>query len=151
MNATTHSDRFRETMVDKLWEMIGQRPIAGHGLGTPLPEGRVNAEYSFLDLGVKKGIVGMILYLLPALLMVVAIVKDIFAEKKLLLSGVWLAVLLGFFVFSIYQPYLNNAPCMLMHCCALCVRYAEQREMAVQENKETCSIRLLLKKLQRKS
>lgn len=134
INATVQSDMFRAEMKKDLLEMIRQAPITGHGLGAVLPSGRVNAEYSFLDLGAKKGVVGLILYLLPMLLMIFCLAKDIFARKKLLLSGVWLSVLLGFFMFSVFQPYLNNAPCMLMYCCALCVRYAEEKEVAEEKD-----------------
>lgn len=120
---TIRSDQIRQETLQELWELIYASPIVGHGLGKALTvryDG-IN-EYFYLDLVVKTGIIGLLLYLMPIIVMCFALFRKSFANKEaFMLAGTWLAVLLGFAVFSYFNPYMNASLGVLFYCCTMAV------------------------------
>lgn len=106
---TVISDELRENTLTELAEKIKEAPIWGNGLGTELdcrPKGY--NEYFFLDLWAKSGVIGVFLYLSPIVCMFWDLWKNHKKKREelpFLIS--WLAVLLGFCVFSFFNPYMN--------------------------------------------
>lgn len=125
LNATVQSDVYRGEMRAELMEMIEAAPLAGHGFGAPLPRNRTNIEYSFLELAAKKGVMGVVLYLLPFAMMVLSIFINLWKKKPMLISCAWCAVLVGLMSYAAFHPYINNAPSTLLYCTALCAHWAE--------------------------
>ena len=65
------------------------------------------------------GIVGLVLFLLPVYIGVCSVIKKIVKREDFILQGVWIVSILGLLVYAIFQPYMNNAPCILFYCCVL--------------------------------
>lgn len=121
LEATLVSDELRKNLRQRLIGLIKQSPVIGNGLGLTL-EGRAGVpEYFFLDLWAKMGIFGLFFFLLPAGYAFFVVIKRIVQRKDALLQGIWFSVLVGLLVYAIFQPYMNNAPCILFYCCVLCV------------------------------
>lgn len=118
---TMDSDVLRAETLRELLQNIGQSPLVGLGLGAEIavrPDG-LN-EYFYLDLMSKAGLVGLALYLLPA----VGLAFSLFRGRKrsdALLCGSWFSILLGFLAFSFFNPYMNASLGILMYCCCLAV------------------------------
>lgn len=118
---TMDSDALRAETLRQLRQNIGQSPLVGLGLGAEIavrPDG-LN-EYFYLDLMSKAGLVGLVLYLLPALSLAVGLFRGR-REKNALLCGSWFSILLGFLAFSFFNPYMNASLGILMYCCCLAV------------------------------
>lgn len=128
LQATMVSDQYRAAIKKELLDLFGRSPIIGNGMGIKLEMKSDWPEYSYLDLMAKTGIVGLLLYFLPILLMFISIVKGLFFGKERLMSVAWLTVMVGLMIYSIFQPFLNNVQCVLMYCCTLCV-YCVQRNL----------------------
>ena len=115
---TKESDQYRKLTIDDLIEKIQEAPLVGSGLGAELefrPEGY--NEYIFLDIWVKSGIVGLVLYIVPLIVMCYDGVKKILrrdSDDMVLIS--LLAVLLGFFTFSFFNPYMNASLGIIFYC-----------------------------------
>lgn len=123
---TALSDNLREETANELAEKIKEHPFVGNGLGVGLEcRNGGTSEYFFLEFWSKCGIIGLLLYLLPFFMMV----RDTFKWKRcknnLLLSGVWIAALMGFMSFSYFNPYMNAALGILFYCCAIGVNNLE--------------------------
>lgn len=120
---TIISDNIRRQTSEELWQWIKQSPLIGHGLGKTLDvrEGG-NNEYFYLDMLMKTGIIGLILYLMPILAMLVMLVKRGRKDTK---SGIlvanWISVLLGIATSSYFNPYMNAALGVLCYCCVMAV------------------------------
>lgn len=118
---TMDSDAVRAATLKDLEENIRKSPLIGLGLGAEIasrPDG-LN-EYFYLDLMSKTGAIGLLLYLLPAASMVFVL----FSRRKqegALQRGYWFSILLGFLVFSYFNPYMNASLGILMYCCCLAV------------------------------
>ena len=118
--ATLQSDPLRGDIQQELLNMIGKSPVIGNGLGAAL-EWRSENEYFYLDLTVKTGVIGLLLYLSPMLTAVVLTLrrgKEMAAEAKFQ-SAAWLCVLLGFMAFSYFNPYMNASLGVLFYSCTL--------------------------------
>ena len=119
-NMTHGSDRIREKTTREMISYIQEAPLLGHGLGkavTCRADGLT--EYFFLDVLMKTGVIGLILYLLPALWMLAGLIKKKLSKPNKLILGGWLAVLLGFMGFSYYNPYMNASLGILFYCCTI--------------------------------
>lgn len=119
--AMTHvSDEIREMTLREMTSYIRSAPVLGHGLGKAITcrqDGM--SEYFYLDLLVKTGVIGLILYLLPVLWMLIGLIKKDMSKPDKLMLGSWLAVLLGFMGFSYYNPYMNASLGILFYCCTV--------------------------------
>ena len=118
---TVGSDLIRADTLRELNGWIRKAPVFGHGLGKAIAcraDGRT--EYFYHETVVKTGIVGLMLYLMPALWMAVSMIRKKGLNKPdKLTAGCWLAVLLGFMGFSYYNPYMNASLGILFYCCAV--------------------------------
>lgn len=130
--ATMVSDAIRGRIKKELLTLIHAAPILGNGLGTVLKERTSVPEYFFLDVWARMGLIGLVLYLLPTVLQAILVGRNVLWHRRMLLSCVWLAVLLGLMTYAIFQPYMNNAPCILFYCCSLCVNAMEHQ--TIKEN-----------------
>lgn len=120
LDETKKSDELRTATVSELIENIKSSPIIGHGLGKGLMvrgNGEELNEYSYLDIMSKTGIVGLILFLLPAIYMVIALFLK--KSKQFDMAKIWVSVLLGFMVFSYFNPYMPCSLGILMYCCTI--------------------------------
>ena len=106
---TFESDNIRRITVQETIEQIKKSPIIGHGLGFTVPS-RMGNEYTYIDIFMKMGIIGLILFLLPMVLIVVKIFKtnsdEVFAKD---LKIIWFAFLLGILAYSIFNPYITSS------------------------------------------
>lgn len=126
-NDTIESDKFRAETMAELMENIKASPIWGHGLGKALEvrNGEAN-EYIYQDIWMKTGIIGLALFFGPLALLGVDTVKKLkTAPDSVRLYAPWLAVLLGFVVFSYFNPYMNAALGILFYCCTIGVFCAD--------------------------
>ena len=121
LQATAISDNMREKTKGKLMEIIRQNPIWGAGYGIRIEGRRTVPEFFFLDMWAKTGVVGVVLFLLPLMLVAAVVLKQTVSRQADLVRVAWLTGLLGMTVYSVFQPYMNNAPCILMYCCVLSV------------------------------
>ena len=120
-NATMKSDELRKKTTGELLSLISDSPIIGHGLGKSLEVRETGYnEYFYLDLTVKTGIIGLLLFLMPFALMFFGLIKrNRIAAENWLAVGLWLAVLTGFMVFSFFNPYMNASLGISFYCCAI--------------------------------
>ena len=126
-NDTIESDKFRAETMAELITNIKASPVWGHGLGKALEvrEGLAN-EYIYQDIWMKTGIIGLALFFAPLALLGMETVKKFkTAPDQVRLYAPWLAVLLGFVVFSYFNPYMNAALGILFYCCTIGVYCAE--------------------------
>ena len=124
---TTMSDQLRAATKAELWQNIKSAPLFGHGLGKTL-EARNNEanEYIYLDIFMKTGIIGLLLFIAPAVYMGFATIKTFKTNPDLVTLRVcWLAILLGFMTFSYFNPYMNAALGLFLYCCCIAVFYAD--------------------------
>ena len=124
---TTMSDQLRADTKAELFENIKSAPLFGCGLGKTLAVRNHNAhEYIYLDIIMKTGIFGLLLFFAPAVFIVIATVKAIKSHPDAVkIRAPWLAVLLGFISFSYFNPYMNAALGIFFYCCCIAVFYAE--------------------------
>lgn len=106
---TLQSDKLREITVKETIEHIKLSPIIGHGLGFTVPS-REGNEYTYLDVWMKTGIIGLILFLWPMVLIAVKTFKtgtdEVFPKA---LKITWLAFLLGILAYSGFNPYITSS------------------------------------------
>lgn len=121
LQATVISDNIREKTKKELQAYIAMNPLAGVGLGMRLSGRQTAPEWFYLDLWARTGLIGVLMFILPLALVLVDLVKQIVFRQSMLIGGVWAVGMIGLMVYSIFQPYMNNAPCILMYCCVLSV------------------------------
>ena len=118
------SDEIRSETVNELIWHIKKNPVLGSGMGAVL-EVRNGLdsynEYFYLDQAFKTGIVGILLYVIPMVLMVIELMRvdrrkpnSLFLEKSVFLSA-----LIAIAVFCIFNPYLNGSNGITLYCCAI--------------------------------
>lgn len=118
------SDDYRQKTVEELFVRIGENPIIGSGMGAVLSvrENMDNAnEYFYLDQVFKTGIIGVILYMAPMLLMLLKLIGNLRSMEPgdFAMRTVWLAGLLGIAVFCMLNPYLNGSNGIALYCCTI--------------------------------
>lgn len=129
-NSTLESDKTRAETTAELTKHIRSAPIFGHGLGKALEtrNGTAN-EYIYLDIWMKTGIIGLLLFLAPVGILLVKLVKKIREKSEnAVLIAAWMTVLLGFMAFSWFNPYMNAALGILFLCCTIGVVCACDKE-----------------------
>lgn len=127
LQATEISDSVREKTKKELQAYIALNPLAGVGLGMRLSDRQTAPEYFYLDMCAKTGIIGVLLFIMPLVLVFADILKRTVSHQPVLVCGVWAVGLLGLMVYSVFHPYMNNAPCILMYCCVLSVSCRQKR------------------------
>ncbi len=118
LEQTVVSDDIRAATLKGLYRNIKKSPLTGIGLGAAFeerPDGR--NEYVYLDMISKVGIIGLVIYLLPVMIMM----KQLWTKrKKLTIENSFpmlsVIVLLGFMVASYFNPYMNGALGIFFYC-----------------------------------
>lgn len=112
--ATIESDELRDTTVNDLLVLIKQSPVIGNGLGATISsrEKGLN-EYIYLDILAKMGVIGLFLYFLSFIMITSDFVLD---GRKLSVVCCFYCSLLGFIVFSWFNPYMNASLGITMYC-----------------------------------
>ncbi|MFA5020760.1 MAG: O-antigen ligase family protein [Patescibacteria group bacterium] len=113
----------RMAELEPAWTLIKQKPLFGQGFGATIrfrsddpriknqanPEGWIDApalEWGYLDLAVKAGLIGLILYLIFLGSLVWELLLR--AKEKNLLAASLLIGLLTLMIIHIFTPYLNH-------------------------------------------
>ena len=124
LEKNTASDNFREETKKELFENIKSNFLIGKGLGTVLEcrADRDNAnEYFYLDVIMKSGIVGLIIFLMPMVALLLFTLKNLTKlpkdDAKIVVT--WIAGLLSVAAFSIYNPYLNGINGFMVYACTM--------------------------------
>ena len=125
LSATQESDEYRQQITVELHEVISKNPIFGVGFVYQLEIINRMPEYFFLDLWAKIGLVGLALYLLPFILSVIVAVR-LTLKKRSMCSVLWVSVLAGMLTYSLFQPYMQVAPCVFLYACTLAVVNSER-------------------------
>ncbi len=125
LNATQQSDEYRQQITVELREVIAKNPIFGVGFVYQLEIINRMPEYFFLDLWAKLGLFGLVLYLLPFILSVVTAIR-LALQGKSMCNALWVAVLAGMLTYSVFQPYMQVAPCVFLYACTLAVVNSER-------------------------
>lgn len=115
------ADQLRSKTKEALITRIGQKPLFGSGLGQNLDEiGRTDgkAEYTYLDIAMKMGLVGLLLFFLPIIFLFVKYIQCIKELRKnsadqeskdfLNLLHAFMACLLGVMLVSYFNPFISN-------------------------------------------
>lgn len=127
-NEVTHlSDKLRERTVAEMMGNIKSSPIIGHGLGLAVKcRSDGYAEYFYLDIISKTGVIGLLLYLSPLLYMLYGVIAGAWKKKAAMpLTVVWLSSLAGFCAYSFFNPYMNAALGILLYCGTMGVYHME--------------------------
>ena len=118
LEQTVTSDNIREETLKGLYRNIKKNPVTGIGLGAAFkerPDGR--NEYVYLDMISKMGVIGLLVYLMPIIIMtfqLFKIRKKITVEYSFPVLSYFL--LLGFMVTSFFNPYMNGALGIFFYC-----------------------------------
>ena len=101
----------REIRQQMAIENFLKSPIVGGGLGVVNDPDNNTIEYFYLDLLSKMGLVGLIIFLLPAIICFVCILKkkELFSEKQKLLSLASWFGLLYLMIISYFNPCMNTS------------------------------------------
>ncbi len=123
-NINVWSDNLRDQTVHELVNMIKKHPIIGNGMGAYPPVRENNGyatEYFYLEQVMKTGIIGILLYMAPIVLMA----AYLFKRRKNnsmddnIICVVWFAGLICIAVFSWFNPYLNGSNGIVYYCCTI--------------------------------
>lgn len=133
LQATMESDKYRALTMAELNRNIMRSPIWGHGLGKTLEvRGGQAHEYIYQDIWMKTGIIGLLLFFAPAVLLAAELIKRVKRKASSVFDrAAWLAVLLGFMLFSYFNPYMNASLGILFYCCTIgvfCVDHTLQKD-----------------------
>ncbi len=122
---TIAADKLRAETLSELLTHIKSAPVLGHGLGKSLAvRNHLPHEYIYLDFWMKTGIIGLLLYFAPFLTMLLNTIKRCNnGGSKTQLLPYWLSALLGFIIFSFFNPYMNAALGILLYCCSISLFY----------------------------
>ena len=149
LRQTEDSDALRMRTKQELLQNIYQSPIIGNGLGVALESRNFeNNEYIYYDFWAKMGLVGLFLYFLPFLFMVIQLFRK---RGNMEILVPWFATLLGFIVFSYFNPYMNAALGILFYCCAMAVfQFIGESNYDIQEDDASASDKQRINVLWRK-
>lgn len=119
---TYWSDSVRNETVSQLEQGIKGNVLVGAGMGATL-DFRTDGynEYFFLDMVYKNGVIGLLLYIAPILMMAFFYIRDMrkMSKEDAMLFATWLASMLGFVGFSYFNPYLNGSNGIVVYCCTI--------------------------------
>lgn len=124
-NAQYKADMLRVESIKLSFKLFTQKPIFGQGLGKNLDGLRNDGktEFTYLDLLMKLGVVGMAIYMIPFVLLAVQYFR--FRKKSTqrgkLLADTSMAALLLVLIVSIFNPYVTNPLGLSIYCLAILV------------------------------
>lgn len=128
LDATKASDAIREGLKTGLIKEIKKSPIIGNGLGLTIAGRESLPELFIYDLIAKTGVIGLLLYLSPLFIAIVVSLGSIKNHLHCLELYIWGSCVLGLFVYSCFQPYMNNAPCMMIYSCLMCISQLQKKD-----------------------
>ena len=106
MNDTVLSDSIRAVSISELVQGIKSKPTFGYGLGYRT-ESRIHQEFAYLDLTVKLGVIGCVLYILPLISMGMKLITNKTKQCNDCLE--LYTALAGTAVTHFFNPYLSNS------------------------------------------
>ena len=128
-SATKASDNFRLEMLHLLNELIGRHILIGNGAGAHINLRTGRTEMSFHDIASKIGMLGLIVFLLPFIVMLFEKnVKTKYFEFRLLQICV-LSALLSLVVATNTNPYFITSFGLFLYC--LCMRIYSYRRFPI--------------------
>lgn len=100
----------REMRKANAIKAIKESPVFGKGLGYAIDEKNGYIEYFYYDLWAKTGIVGVILFLLPPVVLLIEIIKKRkrVSEHTLMFHSLMFASAVFVFVISYFNPCMNS-------------------------------------------
>lgn len=116
LEATKVSDQIRSNLRHNLKAAIVKSPIIGNGLGLSINGRQSLPELFYLDLFAKTGVIGIALFLAPAVLAAFIAIRSMARRRFFIEHYVYLCGIIGLLLYALYQPYMNNAPCMVIYC-----------------------------------
>ncbi len=134
---TENSDNLRTGTSQELIESFVKKPLFGNGFGKTIAlreDGLV--EYFFLDLLVKTGILGTLLYIFPFIFLLIKQFSIIPIRKKLVAIAVN-SGLMGFFIASYFNPFMNSSLGIAFYCYAITVYTALISDDFMRSKKES--------------
>ncbi len=140
IESNQESANIRAEMNEKLSELISKNPIVGNGLGATIDfrDGRVELVYH--DMVSKIGLIGLAVFLLPALIMLYKFLKltsfvrkqNEEKEKELyVMKVVILGALIGVMVSTYTNPYFLNSLGLFIYCLAMRILTNKNFELEV--------------------
>lgn len=124
-NAQYKADIMRVESIKYSFELFAQKPIFGQGLGKNLDDLRKDGktEFTYLDLLMKLGVVGMVIYVIPFVLLNVQYFKcrKQSTRQGKLLADTSMAALSLVLIVSIFNPYVTNPLGLSIYCIAILV------------------------------
>lgn len=129
---TEVSDSYRKQIAKELYEVISQNPMFGAGFMYRLKTIQRMPEYTFLHLWAQMGLLGLALFFLPLVLGTVLLMRLV-RKRRCGMSCLWVASLIGMMVYSIFQPYMQAASCIVLYSCALAVVNYEWKNVVQSE------------------
>lgn len=121
----------RSSINNELIQLFMQKPIFGNGLGTVLTDIRKTSsfEYMYLEILMKMGIIGLIVFLVPIVYLFIIWLKGYFTVLKFKHPGDSIHMLVSSFFLSLvsvaissyFNPYLNNPLGIILFCCSAAV------------------------------
>ncbi len=121
LQMTLESDALRKETLAEMFDKIVNSPVFGNGLGTIIEfrndfDGGLS-EYFYLDLWMKSGLIGLLLYMLPVGCSLLTFKR----WRGRCSCWIWLGILLGIMAVSFFNPYMNASLGILFYCCTLAV------------------------------
>lgn len=142
LEMTQSSDDLRELTINGLLKSIKKSPLIGHGMGIYSEERGGLTEYFYLDLWNKMGLIGLILYFMP-LLLIMGLVwkKRVYNIQNELYPFAAFSALVGFCVFSLFLPCMNAGDGISMYCLTMVlfsqIKMSLKKKRMVEEDQET--------------
>lgn len=136
LEATKASDATREALKVGLLKEIKKSPIIGNGLGLTVNGRESLPELFIYDLVAKAGLIGLLLYLAPFLMAVAVCIRSIKKHTHFLELYIWTGCTAGLFAYSCFQPYMNNAPCMMIYSCLMCIALLQSGDLRKKNMEE---------------
>lgn len=137
LDATKVSDAIREDLKIGLVNEIKKSPVIGNGLGLTINGRETLPELFMYDLVAKAGFVGLLLYLAPLFIAFVVVAQSLKRRIHCLELYIWAGCVFGLFAYAYFQPYMNNAPCMMVYSCLMCFALLQSRELKEKKSEET--------------
>lgn len=122
-NAQYKADILRVESLKLSFKLFAQKPVFGQGLGKNLDGLRNDGktEFTYLDMLMKLGAVGMAIYVVPFILLAVQYFKQRKkrSEEGRLLADASVAALLLVLIVSMFNPFVTNPLGLSIYCLAI--------------------------------
>ena len=126
LKLTISSDLIRKQTIDEITRLIMINPLFGNGLGSGVmfrEAGRV--EYFYHDLLQKTGVVGILLFISPIIIMLKKIIINII-NKEYSLSMMFYISLFSFLIASYFNPIMNSSIGLCYYSICIGILYNSQ-------------------------